>query len=357
VVAAGQADLVRRQEAAVTADVSVVILNYNGRTWLGPCLDAVIGQRAAPSFEIVLVDNASTDGSAAFVAERYASVRVVRNDRNLGFAAGNNAGAREARGAWLAFLNNDTVAAPDWLARLHLSAHDPALSGRFALITSRIESLARPGAIDSAGDAYVRAGGAFKRGHGAAASDFSTSGEVFGACGAAFMIRKDVFDALGGFDERFFMVYEDVDLSYRARLLGHRCWYAADAVVRHAGSATLGVGSPAAVYHGQRNLEWTYVKNTPPGLLLRTLPAHLSYSLAGVAYYVVRGRGMSAVRGKIAALLTLPAVLRQRRAVQRGRRVDRREIETVMDREWLARKRREKSARLDLPDEQDAGVE
>jgi GT2 family glycosyltransferase len=356
-VAARQTDLVRRQEAAVTAEVSVIILNYNGRNWLGPCLGSIAGQRSAPPFETLLVDNASTDDSLAFAAEHFPSVRVVRNDRNLGFAAGNNRGARAARGTWLAFLNNDTVAAPDWLASLHQSATDPSLGGRYALITSRIESLARPGTIDSAGDAYVRAGGAFKRGHGATADEYSLSGEVFGACGAAFMIRRDIFDALGGFDERFFMVYEDVDLSYRARLAGHRCWYAAAAVVRHAGSGTLGVSSPAAIFHGQRNLEWTFFKNTPPGLLLRTLPAHVGYSLAGLAYYVAKGAGGPALRGKIAALLGVPAVLRQRRAVQRTRSVDADALETVMDREWLARKRQEKSARLDFPDQQDSRVE
>jgi N-acetylglucosaminyl-diphospho-decaprenol L-rhamnosyltransferase len=357
VVVAGQADLVRGQEAAVTAEISVIILNYNGRKWLGPCLESLAGQRSAPPFEVLLVDNASTDDSVAFAAKHFPSVRVVRNDRNLGFAAGINAGARTARGAWLAFLNNDTVAAPEWLATLHQSATDPSRGAHFALITSRIESLARPGTIDSAGDAYVRAGGAFKRGHGAAASEYAVSGEVFGACGAAFMIRKDVFDTLGGFDERFFMVYEDVDLSYRARLAGHRCWYAAGAVVRHAGSGTLGVSSPAAIYHGQRNLEWTYFKNTPSRLLLRTLPAHVGYSLAGLAYYVTKGGGGSALRGKIDALLGLATVLRQRRAVQHAGVIETEVLEAMMDREWLARKRREKSTRLDLPDEQNPRVQ
>ena len=153
----------------------------------------------------------------------------------------------------------------------HLAAPDRDL------VTSRIVFLDRPDIVDSAGDGYLRAGGAFKHGHGAYIAGFTSSREVFGACGAAFLIRRDVFERLHGFDEDFFMVYEDVDLSYRARLAGYRCWYAADAVVRHAGSGTLGVMSSTAVFHGQRNLEWVWLKNTPRGLLLRTIPSHLAY--------------------------------------------------------------------------------
>jgi N-acetylglucosaminyl-diphospho-decaprenol L-rhamnosyltransferase len=337
-----------RSKIPQVADVSVIVLNYNGRKWLADCLDALVTQQNAPTFEVVFVDNASSDGSAEFVAERYPSVRVVRNARNLGFAAGNNSGARVARGAWLAFLNNDTVAAREWVAKLWQAATDPGHQENVALVTSRIESLARPGVLDSAGDGYLRAGGAFKRGHGAQASTFPQSEEVFGACGAAFMIRRDVFDALGGFDERFFMVYEDVDLSYRARLAGFRCWYEADAVVRHAGSGTLGVASHRAVYYGQRNLELTWLKNTPLLLLLRTLPSHVMYSTAGLLHYVLRGRGLAAFGGKAAAVLAVPGLLLRRRAVQRTRRVDLRSLVSAMDGGWLALKRREKSTRLDL---------
>src|SRR4029078_11202045 len=88
----------------------------------------------------------------------------------------------------------------------------------------------------------------------------------------------------------FFMNFEDVDLSYRARLRGLRVWYAASAVVRHAGGASLGVPSADAVYYGQRNLEWVWMKNTPAGLLWRTAPAHAVYALAGVLHYVRAGR-------------------------------------------------------------------
>jgi len=320
--------------------ISVIVLNYNGRRWLGPCLDALRAQAGAPPFETILVDNASSDASAAYVREAFPDVRVIETGGNLGFAGGNNAGARVARGARLAFLNNDTVAAPDWLAELSRSL-DTRPS--FALATSRIVRMDDPSRVDSAGDGYLRAGGAYKRGHGASEADYARPEEVFGACGAAFMIRREIFEALDGFDESFFMVYEDVDLSYRARLLGYDCWYAADAIVRHAGSATLGRASAAAVFYGQRNLEWAWIKNTPSPLIWRSLAAHVVYSIAGVAHYARMGRLLPALRGKLGALAGMPAALRARRRIQSSAKPTRR-LDDLMDRDWLALKRREKRA-------------
>ena len=201
----------------MTPRISVIVLNYNGRRWLEPCLAALAAQVDAPPFETLLVDNGSSDESVSLVTARFPSVRIVVNGRNLGFAGGNNAGARAAVGDTLVFLNNDTIPAADWLARLHAASLEAP--GR-ALVTSRIVCLDRPDIIDSAGDGYLRAGGAFKHGHGAYTTGFMTSREVFGACGAAFLIRRDLFERLHGFDDDFFMVYEDVDLSYRARLVG-----------------------------------------------------------------------------------------------------------------------------------------
>jgi GT2 family glycosyltransferase len=210
--------------------------------------------------------------------------------------------------------------------------------------------------VDSAGDGYLRAGGAFKRGHRESALTFDRPGEVFGACGAAFSISRDLFERLGGFDERFFMVYEDVDLSYRAQLIGHGCWYAAAARVQHAGSGTLGRLSDQAVYYGQRNLEWTWAKNTPASLLLRTLPAHLAYSMAGIAHYIAIGKGSAAIRGKLSALAGLPLLLRDRHRVQLTRTVGASALRSAMTGGWLTLKRREKSAGLDFADHQDGRV-
>lgn len=320
--------------------ISVIVINFDGRQWLPDCLDALAAQRDAPPFETVVVDNGSTDGSVAFLRTRYPGVRVIETGSNLGFAAGNNAGVRAAHGEWIAFLNNDTVAEPDWLARLWCAQ---AAHPEFALMTSRLVFMHDASIVDSAGDGYLRAGGAFKHGYGAPAAAFETSREVFGACGGAFMIRRDAFDALGGFDDRFFMVYEDVDLSYRARLRGLRVWYAADAIVRHAGSGSLGTVSPAAVYYGQRNLEWTWIKNTPAALLRATALSHAIYSAAGVLHYIRLGLGGPALRGKWAAVRALPQVLADRRRAQAARTVDAADLTRLMEPDWLGAKRREKA--------------
>lgn len=319
-------------------EVSVVIVTWNGRQYLDDCLTAVAAQQGIHA-EAILVDNASTDGTSAYVRERFPSVRVVVLPENRGFAAGNNAGAREARAPLIAFLNNDTVADAGWLRALRAALDPP---NRFALATSRIVYMHNPQVIDSAGDGFLRSGGAFKRLHGMSAAEAGQPAEVFGVCGAACLMPTDVFAELGGFDEDFFASHEDVDLSFRARLRGYRVRYVPDAVVRHHGSATLGRLSARAVYYGQRNLEWVYVKNTPGSVLVRTLPGHVLYNLAAAAYFVRAGRGGAFLRAKCAALAGLPRVLRQRAIIQQSRRVDARAIWEMLEPRWLGLKLHEK---------------
>ena len=319
-------------------DTSVIIVNWNGRQHLQACLDALSAQRGV-EFETLVVDNGSTDGSAAFVRERFPAVRILALDANRGFAGGNNAGARDAHGRFLVFLNNDTAVERGWLAALR-GAVDEA-SG-FALATSRVVYMHDPAVIDSAGDGVLRWGAAFKRFHGTRDPEAMRSVEVFGVCGAACVVAKAVFDELGGFDETFFVSHEDVDLSYRARLRGYRCRYAADAVVRHHGSATLGRTSAFAVFHGQRNLEWMYVKNSPLSILLRSLPGHLVYTAAAAGYFARMGLLGAFLRAKLAALAGLPNVLRQRAIVQRTRRVGAGAIWPLLERRWLSTKLSEK---------------
>ena len=322
-------------------EVSVIVVNYNGRAHLDRCLGAMACQDA--THELVLVDNGSDDGSLDLVRERYPAVRVLSLGRNTGFAAANNAGARAARGRYLAFLNNDTEPDPSWL-RVLRSGLESSRGAGFA--TSRIVYMDARSVVDSAGDVLTRWGGAFKRGHGGPAAAVLEPTEVFGACGAACLFRREVFEAAGGFDEDFFLIFEDVDLSYRVQLLGYRCRYVPDAVVAHAGSATLGRVSRTAVFYGQRNLEWLYIKNTPGPLLVATLPGHLVYIAAGAAYYTAIGSFRPFVSAKWAALRGLGGAWRKRRSIQRQRRVSARDVWRLLDRRWLAHKLREK--RFDL---------
>jgi GT2 family glycosyltransferase len=324
-------------------------VSWNGIGHLEACLSAVAAQDDV-SFETVLVDNGSTDDTITFVRERFPWVRLLALPENRGFAGGNNAGVRESRGRYVALLNNDTVANPDWLRTLLDGVDEPA---GFALVTSRVVYMHDPDVIDSAGDGMLRWGGAFKRYHGGPASLAPESDECFGVSGAACLMPRRVFDELEGFDEDFFVSHEDVDLSYRARLRGYRCRYVAGAVVRHRGSATLGRISPFSVYHGQRNLEWVYVKNTPGSLLLRTLAGHVVYDVAAALHFARAGRFFTFARAKLAALAGLPAMLEKRKRIQANRRIGAGEIWPLLESRWLATKLREK--RFDLGMAGDAG--
>ena len=322
----------------MTPEVSIVIVTWNGRRYLEPCLEAVAAQQGV-SAETIVVDNASSDGTADLVRARFPWVRLVALAENRGFAGGNNAGVGAARGRLVALLNNDTIADPGWLRALQRGLDEKT---GFALAASRIVYMHDPGVIDSAGDGMLRWGGAFKRHHGAPVDAAAEPGEVFGVCGAACLMPKAVFEELGGFDEHFFASHEDVDLSYRARLRGYRCRYVADAVVRHHGSATLGRLSSFAVFQGQRNLEWVYVKNTPAWLLLRTLPGHLLYDAAAAVHFARSGHAGAFLRAKLAAVAGLPRMLRQRAEIQRTRRVGDDALWRQFERRWLSTKRREK---------------
>jgi GT2 family glycosyltransferase len=328
----------------VSPEISVIVLNWNGVQYLEACLRAVLAQQDV-DFETILVDNASTDGSVELVRRQFPQVRCVVLSENRGFAAGNNAGAAQAGGRLLAFLNNDTVADARWLRALRAGIDRHSW---FALATSRIVYMHDASIVDSAGDGLLRWGGAFKHHHGQPARLADQSREVFGACGAAFMVAREVFDELGGFDEDFFASHEDVDFSYRARLRGYRCRYVADAVVGHHGSATLGTVSAVSVFHGQRNMEWMYLKNTPAPLLLRTLPGHLLYNVAAAAQFARLGRLGPFLRAKAAAVARLPRMLGKRRGIQRGKRVDAAAIEPYLERRWLSAKRREKAFDVSL---------
>jgi N-acetylglucosaminyl-diphospho-decaprenol L-rhamnosyltransferase len=321
-----------------TPEVSIVIVSWNGCQHLDACLRSVAAH-AGPRTETILVDNGSADGTADYVRERYPWVRVIALAENRGFAGGNNVGARTARGRLLAFLNNDTEVESGWLEALRGGLDGPS---RIALATALIVYMDDPGVIDSAGDGVLRCGGAFKRCHGMPVDRARESQDVFGACGAAFLIEKAVFDELDGFDEHFFVSHEDVDLSYRARLRGYRCRYVAQAVVRHRGSATLGRLSGFAVFHGQRNLEWVYFKNTPGWILARTLAGHLIYDLAAAAHFARHGLLVPFLRAKAAAVAGLPRVWRQRAQVQRTRRAPDQAIWRMLEPRWLLTKLREK---------------
>jgi len=310
--------------------VSVIVVNYNGGAYLQKCMGHLCAQTVT-DFEVIVVDNGSCDGSLAHVPDD-PRFRILDLGSNTGFAFANNRAAEVARSPRIALLNSDAFPAPDWLERLlHAAETRPEFSffGSHQYLFEPPEHLKGKGQVlDGTGDMLARNGLAWRRDHMVPANlAVRVSDEVFGACAAAALYDKEAFDEVGGFEESYFCYFEDVDLSFRLRLAGYRCLHVADAVVHHVGSASAGMTSEFQIYHGYRNLIWSFCKNMPSDLLLRNLPAFLLLLLRILITDGMHGRRTTLLRAYRDAILGLPAVLFERRpAVQRLRRVPSAEI-------------------------------
>jgi GT2 family glycosyltransferase len=266
-------------------EFSVIIVNYNGGDYVCDAVRSLAAQTFR-NFEVIVLDNASADGSADKIDfSGVPSAQLVRNADNLGFAAANNAGARMAKGRWLALLNPDAKAEPDWLE--HISCAIRRYPDCRVFSSAQFD-MKHPDKIDGAGDAYLIFGIPWRGGFGRSISELPTEGECFSPCGAAAIYDRALFLNYGGFDERFFCYCEDVDLGFRCQLAGERCIFLPEAIVHHAGSAISGQQSGFAAYYGTRNRIWTYFKNMPLLILVATFPVHLLIS----AYLIIR-RGFS----------------------------------------------------------------
>jgi GT2 family glycosyltransferase len=293
---------------------AALVVNWNAGRLLDRCLAALFAQ-TVPLTAVVVVDNGSDDGSADGLEHRFPGVRVLRPGRNLGFAAANNlAAAAVPEAEWIALVNPDAFPEPGWLAAIARAA---AAHPAYSFFASRLVSARDPRRLDGTGDVYSASGLAWRRDHGRPVAEApAAASEVFSACAAAALYRRDAFLEVGGFDESFFCYFEDVDLAFRLRLAGHRCLYVPDAVVHHVGSALTRRGSDFAVYHGHRNLVWTYVKDMPWPLVLTCLPQHLLLNLVSLAWFTLRGQPRAIFRAKWDAVRSLPRVLAARRSVQ-----------------------------------------
>lgn len=311
--------------------IALVIVNYNSGRLLDECLAAVAGQTRRPD-RVVVVDNASVDDSLAGVAEKWPHVEIMRLDHNAGFAAANNRAIERCGDCdWTALLNPDAFPEPGWLAALADAARALPEAGSLA---SCLVNADDPGMLDGMGDAYHVSGLVWRVGHGGPVPAEQARREVFAPCAAAAMYRREAIEQAGGFDESYFCYNEDVDLGFRMRLLGMASWYVPEARARHIGSAVTGAHSDFSLFYGHRNLVWTYVKNMPRGLLLRTLWQHVLLNLVSVVVLSIRYRTLAVIQGKASALWGLPRAWRQRRGIQASRTATDSELLAVMTRGW-----------------------
>lgn len=313
--------------------ISVIIANWNGGQYLPSCLKA-LARQTFTDYEILVVDNGSSDGSVDSLQDDWPNVRLTRLERNQGFAAANNLGARLARGEWVAFLNNDAYPEPGWLAALVAAS---LANPEYGVFASRILLFDPPDLLDSTGDVYHISGNAWHRGYRQDAATYQPSaGDVFSACAAAAMYRKADFLEWGGFDEDYFAYMEDIDLGFRLRAGGKPTYYVPDAVVRHVGSATSGIESGFTVYHVHRNLVWCYITNMPGGYVWLYLPIHLLCALIFLGYYIRLGVGKDYVRAKWDALAGIRKAIHKRKRVQRRRKARANDIVAGMDHGWFS---------------------
>jgi hypothetical protein len=294
--------------------VAVVIPSWNSSTLLSALLDSLAADGAA--VELMVVDNGSRDGSVGLLEER--GIRHLALPENLGFAAAMNRGVAATSAPFVLGLNADTVVVPGAIEALSAAlAADPELGG----VQPRILQLEAPGPGDpaaarlySAGMALTRDGRAVETGTGEAQSETHLrAGEIFGACGAACLLRRELFTELGGYDESYVSFYEDVDLNARARIAGWRFAYAPEAVVWHAGNASWQVGFERPGAENARLVARNRIATQAKFMPLAALPRILAVEAGALARAARQGRLGATLRGKLEGLARLPRSLRERR--------------------------------------------
>lgn len=309
--------------------VSVIIVCWNSLKYLSRCLSSLAAQTMS-DFEVVLIDNGSTDGSSDHVVKEYPDLKfnIKRLESNFGFAVANNIGASLARGKYLALLNTDAFPEPEWLDQLLRAAEN---NPEFSFFTSRQIQADTPELLDGTGDTYHASGLAWRQNQNCLSDMFgSQSCEVFGACAAAALYEREYFIKVGGFDEDYFSYFEDVDLSFRLRLIGARCLYVPQAVVYHVGSFSTGKESDFSVYYGYRNLIWTFFKDMPTSLFWLYLPRHILLNVHLSVVFLLRQKRGIILKSQLDALYSLPVIYQKRKKIQRSRTVSSCEIRRII---------------------------
>ena len=279
-------------------------------------------------FEVIIVDNGSTDGSVKWLQRQYPLVRLITFQENKGFAAACNAGVNASWAEYIVFLNNDTEPYTNWLGSL-AGVMDTA-SAHTACLASKMLQLERPGLIDDAGDILTWRGGAFKRGHGERADIYCRQEEVMLPCAGAAMYRRVVLENVGSFDETFVSYLEDIDLGLRIRLAGYTCIFVPQAVVLHLGHGSL-LPHDQYVFLTARNRIFLFWKNIPALLLFK----HFSAFIYGwLFFYLAHNFSKMHIKGTLASFKYFPEMMRKHRAIRLNTKLSLRAIDNTLSRQW-----------------------
>ncbi|HOW42476.1 MAG TPA: glycosyltransferase family 2 protein [Candidatus Omnitrophota bacterium] len=297
--------------------VSVVVLNLNGCELLKVCLAALVSQTYQP-VEIIVVDNGSQDDSVDVLKKEYPQIRIIENKRNLGYAPAANIGIKQARGEYIAVLNNDTRCDLDWLQKLmDIMATDE----RIGSCSSKQMNFFQPEIIDSAGIQLHRGGFPLNRGRGQKdTGQFSTVEPVLGAAGASALYRRRMLEEAGLFDEVFFAYNEEFDLALRQLLCGWKCMFVPDATVYHMSGATRAKKDQRfLVYYMERNRIFTLIKDFPWPVIRENFLFLLKYEW-DIFLRVLRFE-FAPLRARLAALKYIPAMIKKRKVIQSRKKI------------------------------------
>ena len=318
--------------------MSIIIVNFNGRKLIQNCLDSVLRTNST-NFEVIFIDNGSTDGSIEFVqnfaAKSSSRVRLIKNQKNLGFAEGNNVGIRDSSGKYIAFLNNDTIVNPNWLQSiLALLEKDKQIGAVQSLLLAKdglkIDSLG--GTIDIFGTAEDRVV-SMENLRRPANSQIE---EIFSACAASMVVRKSVLEEVGNFDPNFFAYYEDVDLCWRIRLHGYAIVLDLNSIVYHIRSATSKkFGGQVFSFHLYKNQLAMLIKNYELKNLIKVMPGVFLLYFSRITNGLIQNNAdlsIAALKALYWNMKEFPYLFQQRRYIQNCmRRVGDDQIQKMMD--------------------------
>lgn len=298
--------------------VSIIIVNLNGKKWLEKCLKSVLeSDYPQDKLEVILVDNGSTDGSVEFIKETWKdSIKIIQNKENLGWSPANNQGMKVAKGEIIVCLSNDMEVDSRWLKEILNTMRSDS---RVGIVQCNSISMWDRKTVDSGMNFLDKYGFAYSY------VPQERPRQVFFAEGMAFAIRNHVFKEIGGFDDYYFMEYDDMDLSWRARLAGYKVFFSPTSIVYHARGGTVGgtyfEKNIRNIVQYVRNHFVTLIKNYELKNILRVLPIVLTMQFIKILYFIkVRSLRLvfATLKGVSFALKDMGLIMQKRREVQQG---------------------------------------
>lgn len=301
--------------------ISILVLNCNGLCHLKDCFTSLFKQ-AYPNYKIFLIDNNSTDGSIEYTKKHFPKVKIIKFKENLGFAKAYNEAVKLVKENFLLFLNNDTKVDKDWLKELMNAMQK---DDKIACCTSKIVLFDKPNVLNSAGGGITQMGSGYDIGFLENESKFNES-KFTCACGCSMLIKRKVFNEVGGFDSSYFIYFEDTDLSWRIWLYGYKIVYVPTSVVYHKFGAFSGFSfdSPMRVYHGQKNKITNIIKNFEIKNLILAFIISTAFDFARIINFIRKGKispMLLMLKADFYVLKNIRSIIRKRSNIQSKRKI------------------------------------